>query len=187
MSESSTNSPLVNSESIGDDSGQAVVGDHQPAVSEPTQPPVQARLVWPAAVVASRMKLHWTFVVIAVLIIGMSFLMRSEGPTNVFLPGTSIPLPDACATKRLFGWDCPGCGMTRAFISISRGQFARAWQFNPASWLLYFFIAIQIPWNLMQIWLLSKRRRGIEVPYIHFAPFAILFVLLANWIWRVIL
>ena len=86
-------------------------------------------------------------------------VMSSRGETGVFLPGFNIPMPPTCASRQLFNIECPGCGMTRAFISISHGQFARAWHFNPASFLVYLFVAAQIPWHAIQIWRLRANQR----------------------------
>ncbi|MEM7454548.1 MAG: DUF2752 domain-containing protein [Planctomycetota bacterium] len=87
----------------------------------------------------------------------------------------------------MFGMDCPSCGLTRAFISISHGQFMRAWHFNPASFLVYAFVASQIPWRLFQ---LARIRRG-RLPY--FSPWLMTFpatamgALIVQWIFRVLL
>ena len=83
--------------------------------------------------------------------------MRTDGETRVYLPGTELPLPDVCSSKRVLGVDCPGCGLTRGFISISHGQFLRAWHFNPASFIVYVLVVGQVPWQIYQ---LSRIHRG---------------------------
>ena len=40
-------------------------------------------------------------------------------------PTLSTPVP-LCAVKALTGVDCPGCGMTRAFLLIGHGRVAEA-------------------------------------------------------------
>ena len=128
--------------------------------------------------------LHVLFLSMASLILLMSVLMRSEGQTAVFLPGTNSPMPETCTSRRLIGIDCPGCGMTRAFISISRGQFSRAWQFNPASFVVYAFVALQIPWHGLQIYRLRKKQRPIQWNWIYLTPIAVVVVLVLNWLWK---
>ena len=134
--------------------------------------------------VASLLWMHGVFFLASLVVVAMSMLMRSEGVTAVYLPGTSLPLPDTCMAKRMFGLPCPGCGMTRAFISIGHGQWGRAWGFNPASFILYPFVAVQIPWHAMQYWLCRRRGSGVVVPLIHFVPIAMAVVLLMQWLWR---
>lgn len=140
--------------------------------------------VWHESVVRSNISMHAIFLAISTGVILMSFLMRSEGPKSVYLPGSKIPLPESCASRRITGYDCPGCGLTRSFISISHGQFQRAWEFNATSFVLYPFCAIQIPWSLLQLYLLYSRRRGIEIPYLYFLPIAIVVILVVHWLWR---
>ncbi len=50
--------------------------------------------------------------------------------------------PPACSFKSLIGIPCFGCGGTRAFKSLSRGDVAGAFQFNPAVTGAVFAIAI---------------------------------------------
>lgn len=37
-----------------------------------------------------------------------------------------------CLSKKLFGLDCPGCGMQRAFVMLIKGDFADAFHMFPA-------------------------------------------------------
>ena len=94
-----------------------------------------------------------------------SFLMRSEGQSQVFLPGTQSAMPEICSFKRILRIQCPGCGLTRAFISISRGDLARAWSFNPASFLVYLLIAFQIPWRSFLLIRWWQKKPRVELPY----------------------
>lgn len=41
--------------------------------------------------------------------------------------------PGLCVFHRLTGMDCPGCGMTRAFLALAHGDVAGAWQWHPFS------------------------------------------------------
>lgn len=130
--------------------------------------------------------LHLGFLAAATIILTMSFVMRAEGETSVYLPGTFIPMPESCSAKRLFGLDCPGCGLTRAFISISSGQLARAWHFNPASFLLYPFVVIQIPWNVFQISRIVRRIPPLASVWFFAAPILIAVALVVQWLVRML-
>jgi len=46
--------------------------------------------------------------------------------------GWESPVP-LCLVKGLTGRDCPGCGMTRAFLLIGHGRLADAAAMHPAS------------------------------------------------------
>lgn len=39
-----------------------------------------------------------------------------------------------CAFRRVTGLPCPGCGMTRAWASLLRGDLYSAWKFHPLFW-----------------------------------------------------
>lgn len=40
-----------------------------------------------------------------------------------------------CPMVLLTGLPCPGCGLTRAFLYVITGEFARAWYMNPSIYL----------------------------------------------------
>ena len=49
-----------------------------------------------------------------------------------------------CPVRRMFGINCPGCGLTRAMSYLIQGDFRRAWQRNK-------LVAIMFP-LLCYIW-----------------------------------
>ncbi len=49
-----------------------------------------------------------------------------------------------CPFKYLTGFECPGCGMTRAFISISQLKFYDALKYNFISYPLIFSMVIYL-------------------------------------------
>jgi hypothetical protein len=117
-------------------------------------------------------------------VLAMSLLMSLDGQSKVFFPLTQIRIPTICSTQILFGIQCPGCGLTRAFISISHGQFAKAWTFNHASFVVYAFVAAQIPWQGLQLWRLSRGYRPLESSLVYLAPIGLVLVLVVNWVIR---
>ena len=42
-----------------------------------------------------------------------------------------------CPVFHLTGFECPFCGMTRSFVSITHGRFSEALDYNPGSMLIY--------------------------------------------------
>jgi hypothetical protein len=77
---------------------------------------------------------------------------------QVLMPVLNAPLPELCHMKRWTGVNCPGCGMTRAFISLGHGRLADAAAYNPGAFLLFPVILLQIPYRGVQLW---RHRRGL--------------------------
>ena len=81
----------------------------------------------------------------------MSFVLTVGADEKVYFPFVQQPLSETCSSRILLGMDCPGCGMSRAFISISDRKIRKALRFNSASLVVYLFFAVQIPWHAFQI------------------------------------
>lgn len=126
--------------------------------------------------------LHVLFLSMATAVLVMSCLMRNDGGSKVFLPGFETAIPSMCSTRVLMGIDCPGCGLTRAFISISQGRFLDAWNFNPASFAVYAFVAAQIPWHSIQLWRIYQGRRPLESSFVYLVPIGLVIILMINWL-----
>jgi len=47
-----------------------------------------------------------------------------------------------CLCHRLFGWDCPACGVTRSAVAVLRGHWGEAFAWHPAGPLLFGLTAI---------------------------------------------
>ncbi|MGI6020831.1 MAG: DUF2752 domain-containing protein [Lachnospiraceae bacterium] len=50
----------------------------------------------------------------------------------LFLKGIGIP----CIFNLTTGLLCPGCGITRMFMALFAGDFAAAWEYNPAAMII---------------------------------------------------
>jgi hypothetical protein len=44
-----------------------------------------------------------------------------------------------CLSKSIFGLDCPGCGLQRSLVLLSKGDFLAAFQMFPAVYSTIFF------------------------------------------------
>ncbi len=106
--------------------------------------------------------------------ISMSFVMTVEDGQKVFLPFSKTPMPEMCGVRSVLGVDCPGCGMSRAFISISDLEIGKALAHNSASLVVYLFVAIQIPWHAMQIFRTLYRSGPIDTWWTLFPPIAVI-------------
>ena len=61
---------------------------------------------------------------------------------SVLLPppdttGRILHLPSICPFYLITGLPCPGCGLTRAFVLISHGEWRQSLAFHPVGWLAY--------------------------------------------------
>ena len=90
--------------------------------------------------------------------LALAVLLSIRGSTQVVVPFLGIPLPELCFLRRFTGIGCPGCGLTRCFISLAHGDLNAAWSYNPAGLLLFAIIAFQVPYRAVQLW---RIRRGL--------------------------
>jgi len=67
--------------------------------------------------------------------------------------------------RRFTGFSCPGCGMTRAFAALARGEWHEAWRFHPLSFVV--LAELVIAWLLWGFWIRRGRaplsRRAVNV------------------------
>ncbi|MEW4563694.1 DUF2752 domain-containing protein [Bremerella sp. JC770] len=102
----------------------------------------------------------WTFHIVmlsvALLVTTLSFLLYTDGPTDVVIPWLNIALPSTCSMQNMAGIDCPGCGLTRSFISLAHGKLDASLAFNPAGILIFGVVLFQIPYRIAQLWRLSR-------------------------------
>lgn len=101
---------------------------------------------------------HIIMLSIALLVTTLSFVLYTDGPTDVVIPWLNIALPPTCSMQSMAGVDCPGCGLTRSFISLAHGQLDASLAFNPAGILMFGVVLFQIPYRIAQLW---RLRRGL--------------------------
>ncbi|WP_286841623.1 MULTISPECIES: DUF2752 domain-containing protein [Sphingobacterium] len=57
---------------------------------------------------------------------------------------TDIHILIPCLWKSISGSDCPGCGLTRAFIALLRMEWQEAWLENPLIYMLVPLLTVLI-------------------------------------------
>ncbi len=126
---------------------------------------------------------HWTILTLCVAIIAASTVLTVREGEHVTVPIINVTLPGTCTFRRLTGHPCPGCGLTRSFISMGHGQLGAAWQYNPAGWLFFAVVLFQIPYRLLQL-----RRIRLGQPEHRFVRFdrwilvVLVSILLLHWV-----
>lgn len=94
-------------------------------------------------------------------------------------------VPDAdprtalCLSRRVFDMPCPGCGLTRAFAHLAKGEWSEAWTDHPlAPVLAVEFVLAWLAWGAA---IAGKLPRRVPVDFIVLANAA---VLCALWLGR---
>ena len=153
---------------LGNDSAEIILWSDELNKEAPPLPDIETPARSPLLKV--EIGLHGGLFLLGCAVLCFSFLMRSPGESLVYLPGFGFPLPDLCSSKQLLGLECPGCGLTRSFIAISHGEFEKAWNLNPASFLAYAFVIGQIPWQIYQLSRIRRGRLPINAGWIYALP-----------------
>jgi hypothetical protein len=95
----------------------------------------------------------------------------------------AYPLPSICAFKNAFGLPCPGCGLTRSWVAIARGELDRSLTFHRLGWLIMIYALLQAVRHT--VWLVTPAaQRMVEQTgrWLDRALVLIALLLLANWI-----
>ncbi len=128
---------------------------------------------------------------VAVLLLSAGVLLAAalldiRGGQQVLLPIGSLSIPELCTWRRLTGWSCPGCGLTRSFIALVRFDVRQAWSYNPAGVLLFGLILAQFPYRMAQLWRLSTSRPAWHPKGGTIVVWVLAACLLLQWLWRVV-
>jgi hypothetical protein len=131
--------------------------------------------------------IHGVFLTMAAGVLALAFFLEAPGGELVVIPLLDQPLPGVCTFKRLAGIGCPGCGLTRCFISVAHGDMAAAWAYNPAGVFLFAATAFQIPFRWLQIGRLRRGLPPVRSQILNWCLWALMAALLVQWIGRTVL
>jgi len=109
-----------------------------------------------------------------------SVLLAGSAYLFVFEPGKTGLFP-VCLFRLVTGYQCPGCGTTRALHQLVHGHFLAAFMLNPLLLIASPFLL----WALLRYSVIVlqggvPRRNALPAPYIY----AIFFVVVGFWIFR---
>lgn len=174
-------SPSVDDAPIELAAGDVVILDESPA------PPAPAPGLSPEVRRRKQIETHVVYLVLAAAVLVLAMTMTRRGEEQVILPLMSEPLPQLCHMKRFTGFDCPGCGLTRSFISLGHGDLAAAWHFNPAGILLFAITALQVPYRTWQLWRIRTGRDEWYFPgFANWQTMIVVAALVLQWIVRMV-
>ena len=123
---------------------------------------------------------HWTVLYVAILVIAASFLLQVGDADDVKLSWLHIELPELCASRMLFGVECPGCGLTRSFVSLAAGDLQESLRFHRVGWLLALALIGQLPYRVYALW--ELRWRTVERSWLTWFGYLLIAALIVNWL-----
>ncbi|WP_105618746.1 DUF2752 domain-containing protein [Vallitalea okinawensis] len=119
-----------------------------------------------------------------VIVYSISFIATINHNEAQLLIGQKEIHIGKCYYRNTLGFDCPGCGLTRSFISISKGNIKDAMAYNPGGILIYIcglFVGINI-----LLFLLMGRYMPHVFKILFFLVLLIGVVLILNWIIKIL-
>jgi hypothetical protein len=129
---------------------------------------------------------HVVLLILCAGVLLASLLLQAGGAT-VVVPFINQPLPELCMLRRTTALTCPGCGLTRCFISLAHGDLAAAWAYNPAGIWFFSVVALQVPYRGYQLWRILQGQRELNLVgagQVALAVFAV--ALVGQWLVRLI-
>jgi hypothetical protein len=130
---------------------------------------------------------HGVILGVAGCVLALAGVLRVEGEEAVIVPVIDQPLPGVCTYQRLLGLPCPGCGLTRCFISLAHGDVVAAWHFSPAGILLFAVVAAQLPVRGVQLWRIRRGQQELGQRWVSSTAFWLcVAALLTQWLVRTV-
>ena len=129
----------------------------------------------------SRYAYHRMLLWMAVAVLAAAFLLRVRADQKVelaFLQGW--PAPEVCQSRAWFGWECPGCGLTRSFVYLAHGDVAASLAVHRFGWLVALLVALQAPYRLWAMRSSGGEPLGKRAPWV--IGWSVMGLLIANWI-----
>lgn len=90
------------------------------------------------------------------------------------------PLPHVCRSRAWFGVKCPGCGLTRSFIHLARGDWHASLRAHRLGWVMAALVVLQIPYRVLSL----RRSEGacLSRRACQAIAFTIIGLLIGNWL-----
>ena len=130
---------------------------------------------------------HWTLLVLSIVILLLSLTLDVPAERRVVIPGLNMALPELCTFRQFTGQDCPGCGLTRCFISMAHCDLPRAWHFHPVGVFFFFIVLTQIPFRIYQLTRLRRGLRPLSHRSLELFPAVVLLAFCTRWIFQAFL
>src|SRR4051812_37676076 len=129
---------------------------------------------------------HIEMLVLAGIVIVLTFALTVRDDGRVaFRFFERFPVPETCLSKSMFHVECPGCGLTRSFIELSRGHLAASLRYHRVGWLIALAVLGQVPYRIA---CMRRRRAVFGEAFPRYFGYVLIVSLLLNWLlglpWR---
>lgn len=88
--------------------------------------------------------LHYIILALCLFILAAAFAAAYIDPVFSFITHDPPGPFGLCIFKNITGHDCPGCGLTRSFLYIARGDFTRSLNYHDFGVILFVYLCLQI-------------------------------------------
>lgn len=129
---------------------------------------------------------HIEMLVLAAIALAGSLLLEVQGQQRVGLRyGPALTLPETCVSREWFAVPCPGCGLTRSFIELAQGHFAKSWHHHRMGWVLALATLFQFPYR----WYALRRAGAKLLPpsSTKWMGISLIGLLVLNWLFNLLL
>jgi hypothetical protein len=123
--------------------------------------------------------------IVATIVTLLSFVLDFTPSGHLAFPFLrSAPIPGLCPSQTLFGAECPGCGLTRSFVSLAHGHLQESLHFHRVGWLFALLVVLQFPYRLLA--LRNPDRRVLPRPIPDLIAWGLFVALVAQWAVRML-
>ncbi len=122
----------------------------------------------------------------SLLVLLLASVLTIGPQRRIYFPGLSVPVPETCTMYAQLGIDCPGCGLTRAFIHFADGNWSAGLRLNPAGSVIFLCVVAQIPAAILRLW--TGPRSRCSIVWVRLNEIALIFLpclTLVQWLVRI--
>ncbi len=128
---------------------------------------------------------HREMLIICALAIAAAPLLKVLPDERVAVRGVDAVLPPSCPSRTIFKVSCPGCGLTRSFVHLSRADWDDSVRCNRVGWILMIAVAMQIPYRLHALY--GSGRFLVGPSFSWWFGMGLIVLLIGNWVYGMII
>lgn len=125
---------------------------------------------------------HWLVLVLSVLAMILSFVLHLRPDGALAVPGLDRAIPGVCMSQRMLGVSCPGCGLTRSFVTLAHGRVDLAFAFHRMGPIVFLVVALQPPYRLAALRTPGPKRGVLWTTIPRWTCYGLLALLAGNWL-----